>query len=465
MAKKFVRTTSENFNNLSNKSQYKDSIVFIEDIKQIWSNNVYYGGITPIINVTYNDLTAMVDKSDLIPGQQYRIIDYEATTCQTGTMATNNYSFDIIVTALSSNELDKNAKASANSNSDSFYYYDKWEIKYTIDNYGDATLLIWADPNLSNYKGTIYYLKDDLGNECGFDWFNIQIDISTSLGYNTDLGEWDILLGEFYYQNSNLYVNTLEDGQYHYIFENSETNSPNIGVNNKITNFIYPDSYGFKTEFIPWIVITTDYASLSNINIENSTYGVIRLDFDLVYNSLSNITQYTALYPGINIKNSLGIYINNIYTATINNCGGWYTNDSLSIGGTVIINSYQNEINLQNNCQCIIMQNNSSYNSDIQYSSINIKNSNIGIASNTVFGRNINVKNVNVSDIMIPGLYFDESDIYDYQSTINVHNCYLTYTLETSNICNSHEGEYVVTSNSSGSLVTYNLADIFNSNI
>ena len=42
MAKKFVRTTSENFNNLSDKSQYKDSIVFIEDIKQIWSNNVYY---------------------------------------------------------------------------------------------------------------------------------------------------------------------------------------------------------------------------------------------------------------------------------------------------------------------------------------------------------------------------------------------------------------------------------------
>ena len=42
MAKKFVRTKSENFNNLSDKLQYKDSIVFIEDTKQIWSNNVYY---------------------------------------------------------------------------------------------------------------------------------------------------------------------------------------------------------------------------------------------------------------------------------------------------------------------------------------------------------------------------------------------------------------------------------------
>ena len=43
MAKKFIRTTSENFNNLSDKSQYKDSIVFIEDINMIWTNNKYYG--------------------------------------------------------------------------------------------------------------------------------------------------------------------------------------------------------------------------------------------------------------------------------------------------------------------------------------------------------------------------------------------------------------------------------------
>lgn len=45
MAKKFIRTTSENFNQLSDKSEYIDSIVFIEDAKQIWSNNIYYGDI------------------------------------------------------------------------------------------------------------------------------------------------------------------------------------------------------------------------------------------------------------------------------------------------------------------------------------------------------------------------------------------------------------------------------------
>ena len=44
MAITFVRTTSGVWNNKTEeqKNQYKDSIVFIEDTKQIWSNGVYY---------------------------------------------------------------------------------------------------------------------------------------------------------------------------------------------------------------------------------------------------------------------------------------------------------------------------------------------------------------------------------------------------------------------------------------
>lgn len=42
MAKRFVRTTKNYWNSVSDKSQYNNSIVFIEDTKEIWSNNVYY---------------------------------------------------------------------------------------------------------------------------------------------------------------------------------------------------------------------------------------------------------------------------------------------------------------------------------------------------------------------------------------------------------------------------------------
>ena len=42
MAKKFVRTNSEYFENNVNKDKYVNSIVFIEDTLQIWTNNKYY---------------------------------------------------------------------------------------------------------------------------------------------------------------------------------------------------------------------------------------------------------------------------------------------------------------------------------------------------------------------------------------------------------------------------------------
>ena len=42
MAKKFVRTSSEYFENNVNKDEYVNSIVFIEDTLQIWTNNKYY---------------------------------------------------------------------------------------------------------------------------------------------------------------------------------------------------------------------------------------------------------------------------------------------------------------------------------------------------------------------------------------------------------------------------------------
>ena len=61
MAKKFVRTTSTVWDNKTDKSEYNDSIVFIEDTKEIWSNDVYYncsnsaintGGVYPVVTVT-----------------------------------------------------------------------------------------------------------------------------------------------------------------------------------------------------------------------------------------------------------------------------------------------------------------------------------------------------------------------------------------------------------------------------
>ena len=44
MAKKFVRTVKSIWDKKLDKSEYNDSIVFVEDTNQIWSNGVYYKG-------------------------------------------------------------------------------------------------------------------------------------------------------------------------------------------------------------------------------------------------------------------------------------------------------------------------------------------------------------------------------------------------------------------------------------
>lgn len=45
MAQRFLRTTSNIFYPIVDKSICNDSIVFIEDTKQIWSNGIYYASV------------------------------------------------------------------------------------------------------------------------------------------------------------------------------------------------------------------------------------------------------------------------------------------------------------------------------------------------------------------------------------------------------------------------------------
>jgi hypothetical protein len=66
--KGFVKTTSDEFESLD-KSAYEDAIVFIEDTKEIWSNDIYYGENNLIINIMWQDLVLLRDNSELIPGQ------------------------------------------------------------------------------------------------------------------------------------------------------------------------------------------------------------------------------------------------------------------------------------------------------------------------------------------------------------------------------------------------------------
>lgn len=124
-----------------------------------------------IKQLTYFELLTLRDDGELTPGMRYRITDYVTTTRQEETRALA-HQFDVIVLALSNNELSEFALAAHHAGDT--YFADcnlaAWKLKYCIDN--DTSRFFWADDD--NGKGVIYYMKDEWGNECGYDFKNIQ---------------------------------------------------------------------------------------------------------------------------------------------------------------------------------------------------------------------------------------------------------------------------------------------------
>lgn len=103
--------------------------------------------IAPQINVTWAELKALRDGGTLVPGQQYRITDYQCTTTQANTSSAG-HQFDIVVTADSANKLNEVARAClhtgdtyfANSN------LNAWQLWYCLDN--DTSRFAWAAPSV-----------------------------------------------------------------------------------------------------------------------------------------------------------------------------------------------------------------------------------------------------------------------------------------------------------------------------
>lgn len=77
MAKKFVRTTKTVWDNKQDKSQYNDSVVFIEDSKQIWSNGIYYNSNSDIEipSALPNPVPLTVTVNDPVVGQNTWVYD------------------------------------------------------------------------------------------------------------------------------------------------------------------------------------------------------------------------------------------------------------------------------------------------------------------------------------------------------------------------------------------------------
>ena len=132
-----------------------------------------------MVNITYTELKTLRKGGQLVPGQQYRITDY---TCKTTTPGTTSakHPFDIIVTADSKGVLNEEARAirhdfTNDTPEDVKNYFansdlNAWKIWYCLDN--DTSRFDWAAETTG--KGVIYRMIDEFGNDCPYDFKNIQ---------------------------------------------------------------------------------------------------------------------------------------------------------------------------------------------------------------------------------------------------------------------------------------------------
>lgn len=183
---------------LSNGATVEDSIgevksdlsTVIDSLEEISENS------TSLKEITYSDLVNLVDTNSLIPGKCYRITDYVTTVAGLDLVKSANHPFDIIVTAISSNELSEDAKAILHEGDEYFAKckLNSWELKYCLDN--DTNRFTWADTE--NGKGVIWYMKDESDNSAYYDFKGVQV------REKKDSNDW-------YYTFSVYYTDTQED--------------------------------------------------------------------------------------------------------------------------------------------------------------------------------------------------------------------------------------------------------------
>lgn len=152
----------------------KDGVMTIGG-KEVAMKNGSGGGISQMmIEVEHAELKSLRDNGELIPGMQYRITDYVATTTQSGTRSAN-HPFDIIVTADDEHTLSESASAIRHEG-DTYFpattRFDAWKVQYILDN--DNSYYPWSDK--TNGKGVIYRLTDEFCNSLSFDFKGITDD-------------------------------------------------------------------------------------------------------------------------------------------------------------------------------------------------------------------------------------------------------------------------------------------------
>ena len=180
-----------------------------------------------IVNLTYNELKNLRDNSKLKPSQYYRITDFVTKVANDPEARSAGHPFDLIVLALDKNKLHEQCHAIQHERDT--YFADcnlaAWKIWYCLDN--DNTKYAWADT--VNGKGVIYHMIDEWGNDCPYDFKNVQFKRYWANGVNiVQAGRpQDIILQGYYctVSNTGIFRNGIDKNDYLFCFTFTRLNN------------------------------------------------------------------------------------------------------------------------------------------------------------------------------------------------------------------------------------------------
>lgn len=329
--------------------EHSNSIEEILSSKQQWENKVFY------INVTYKELVEKRNAKLLIPGVNYRIIDYdtiaEGSDNNGAVWKSAMHPFDIIIQAIDNSTLSHQAKA-AKSKRDTTNYFDAndlagWQLWYDLDN---NDKYYWAREDA---KGIIYRMIDSNNNDLCYDFKNIMFKryickfcyISPSSTtyehnyfFNNDLLDYDYI-GKYYttryisgHKNNSAVVETYND-QYVYTFNKLGRDASN----EYMSRTVYNNKINYKTfnnkRVLPNIVFLSGFISVSDHTMGEANVDALSVYNNIIYNSC-NCTFRNWIWNNIiynseniisnhelnetNIRNSNDIFIDDADNTKIN---------------------------------------------------------------------------------------------------------------------------------------------------
>ena len=246
--------------------------------------NGSYEPVRKLTAITYFELKNLRDTSQLIPGMQYRITDYSASTTKENTKSAG-HEFDLIVTADSINTVNENARA-INHNEprptlklngyltlegvrydiESRWYYDG--IRYVDDAQSDMCVWIPENPESVQMLGNNLELYSQVG-------VTDITDILTQL--YAKMNNTMIPYGYFlqYASPSEIYNTSGMDYEYpitlpSLYFKDSRLESWNIKycLDNDVSRFKWASVKSIRVEFVDELLLSTDESMI----YEGETY-------------------------------------------------------------------------------------------------------------------------------------------------------------------------------------------------